>query len=129
MYNQYVLGTVFEKRLFDAYIGASNQKRPPYLDALFSEVLQMEAKIILDTELKDVMEPTEWHHMNKEVWENNSTVQLDVLKTKYREDSGQILADVFIYLTTRKISYLERDDMYDRYQKATWVHAPVVATW
>ncbi|MGE7305882.1 hypothetical protein ACQKJG_18835 [Priestia megaterium] len=129
LYVDYVLGTKFEQRVYDAYIGVNSLKRPPFLEDIFIEIMGMEALIALDEKLCHVMEQSEWDHMYKEVVERNEDTQIQVLEAAYGSQYPMILSDVYKYLSTNRMSFLTREDEYGTVSKAVINYAPVVSVW
>lgn len=126
---EYVLGTKFEQRVYDAYIGANSLKRPPFLEDVFIEVMGMEAILALNEKLCHVMEKSEWDHWYKEVVEQNEDTQIQVLEAAYGSQYPFILSDVYKYLSTNRMSFLTREDEYGTITKAAISYAPVVMVW
>lgn len=94
----YLLGTDFERRLYDAYIGYSTSKRPPFIEDIFQETAQMEALLVLESVKQNPWEigmgHDDWDSVQELVWENDGTSSLDVLAGVSNNEVDMIIRDV-----------------------------------
>jgi hypothetical protein len=129
----YIMGTSFEKRMFDIYSGMSNSGRPPYLDDLFSEHAGIFAAIALEKNKHLYQGNTtgkrEWNELFNQVWENDDVLKFEVLQNYSDIDYRDIMYDIYLYMDRNRLSYLVRKGVYQSPLDLTMVHSPVAEVW
>lgn len=129
----YLLGTEFEKRMFDVYIGVSNHSRPPYLEEMFFAATQMQALLQLEKTRRQpgTMNLTEhqWGQMYRDVWNDCENAKMQVLSYSNVHDYEAVLNDIGAFLYRNRLSFLTRNSHYPDKQMAKIVFPPIVSVW
>jgi hypothetical protein len=127
----HLLGTQFDKRMWDIYSGMNNNERPPFLEDVFTESAQAQALIILeelrnDDKINDVLE---FDFLYGGVWNNDEHAVREVMDVYASECSYQdIFNDIFSYLSSNRLSFLVGNGD-NRKEYASLVNSPVIQTW
>lgn len=123
----YILGTEFEKRMCDIYVGMNTIKRPPYLTDIFSETAQMQALLLLERGIGDyqVLERHE-EELRERVWNNDPSAIEEVLGWEadhavYRN----IYFDMCMFFDRNHMSLIGQKGLGD----IEMIHSPVMDVW
>lgn len=129
----YILGTNFEKRMFDVYEGMQNSYRPPYLDDLLTQGTGIQAALLLEQNKnlyqgseKDIRE---WNELFNQVWDDDSTAKFEVLENLSEQDQRDIINDIFVYMDYNYLSYLVREHRIQPLSQAKLIHSPAKEIW
>lgn len=129
----YILGTHFDKQMFNVYEGMQNNSRPPFLDDLLNEGTSIQAAIALEKNKhlyqgndEDIRE---WNELVNTVWHDDSMAKFEVLDRLSLEDQRDILQDIFVYMDYFHMSYLVRKHLNQPPTHAELVNPPVTAIW
>lgn len=129
----YLLGTDFEKRMFDVYIGMGNASRPPYLEDIFIETSQMQALILLESirDRPEVMQLTytEWDDLHAGVWNEDYFSEMNVLTMASPKEMDHLIHDMFYYLNKFNICTLTKQNGAVNSHQARVIHSPLTEVW
>lgn len=129
----YLLGTEFETRMFDMYIGLGTSDRPPYLEDIFIETSQMQALIFLESVKNEParmgLSSIEWKDLHREVWHNDDHAKMNVLMNVSKNELDNVAHDILLYLTKYRMSTLTRQNGALYSYQANLIHSPFKEVW
>ena len=106
----YLLETKFDKRLYDAYIGYSTSRRPPYIEDIFEETMQMQALLLLESVKENPWTAgyveEQWEVVQESVWEDDGIAKLEVLGGYSDDEVDAIIRDILGFFYRNQLSTL-----------------------
>ncbi|PGQ88238.1 hypothetical protein [Priestia megaterium] len=129
----YLLGTEFERRMYDLYVGLGTAERPPFLEDIFLETTQMQALILLESVRENPGElhlsKKEWDELHIHVWHDNDMAKLHVLSKVSKEEVDNVAHDIFYYLCKYRMSVLTKRNKGNMSYQAGFMHPPIMEVW
>lgn len=129
----HLLGTEFEVRMYDAYVGLATSERPPFLEDMFTETIQMQALILLESARKNPgvlnLSKHEWDELHINVWHDNDVAKLHVLDLVSPNEVDNVTYDIFYYLCKYRMSVLTKRNHSNRTDQANLIHSPYTEVW
>jgi hypothetical protein len=127
----HLLGTEFDKRMYNVYQGMNTNTRPPFLEHIFNESTQAQALIFLE-EAKQSGNP-EIHFPNfdsvyEAVWQDDCFAKAEVLMQTSSCSYEDVFNDIFTYLEHNRMSVLMGDGNYHK-EQARLINSPVIQIW
>lgn len=127
----HILGTEFEDRMYDIYIGMSNHKRPPFIDDILVDSADMQAMIIMETD-KDTLpfaSLEEYEDYYRKVSNGDEMAKDFVLSHASHQRYMQSQSDVIRYLEQNRMCILHRTHRTTSRHHATLINPPVHNLW
>lgn len=129
----HLLGTEFEVRMYDAYVGLATSERPPFLEDIFTETIQMQALILLESARSNPgtlnLSKHEWDELHINVWHDNDAAKLQVLDQVSPNEVDNVTYDIFYYLCKYRMSVLTKGNHSNRSDRANLIHSPYLEVW
>lgn len=127
----HLLGTEFDKRMWDVYTGMNNNARPPFLEDVFNESTQAQALIVLE-EIRDndgIIDVLDFDFLYGGVWQNDEAAKQEVLEVYASQCSFKdVFNDIYTFLTHNRLSFLVGNGD-NRKEHASLINSPVIETW
>lgn len=129
----FILGTHFEKRMYNVYTGLQTLSRPPYLDDLLLEETSIQAALVLEKTRHllrgDDKEIREFNELFNAVWQDDNSAKFEVLENLTADDRRDMIFDIYAFMEYNQMSYLTRDGRTQPVFSAKLVNAPSRAVW
>lgn len=138
MYNKeyhlaYLLGTEFEKRMYDMYIGMGTTERPPYLEDIFIETNQMQSLLLLESIRNEPekmhLSEQEWDELHTAVWQDDDFAKMNVLMMMSKNELDNIVHDIFHYFQKYRMCILTKQNGATNFHQAKLLHSPLTRVW
>lgn len=124
----YVIGTEFDKRMYNIYEGIQTHSRPPYLEDLFVQESSMQAAILLEQNKQSYNEK-EWNELVEAVWDDDSIAKFEVLERFKLDNASAVIDEIVHYLFFYRLPFLTRDEPLQPISQARLINPPVKAIW
>lgn len=129
----YILGTDFDKVMFDVYQGMNTSVRPPFLDDLLNQATGIQSALLLEKNKHlyqgSDKDQREWNELVNQVWDDDSTAKFDVLENLSSRDQRDIIHDIFVYMDHYHTSYLVRESLMIPLSRAQIINPPIGSVW
>jgi hypothetical protein len=129
----YLLGTDYDRRLWDVYTGMSNIERPAYLDDILRETTQMQALLVLENVKEEpsqlLLSEEDWYLLHEKVWQDDEMAKLEVLEYAKRDHLEEVYYDILSYIEWHRLSILIRRNEWAALNQAILVNSPVTEIW
>lgn len=129
----YVMGTDFEKRMYDMYIGCGTSYRPPYIEDIFTETSRLQSLLLLQSikEQPDRLCLTEyeWGKLEQRIMEDDDEAKLDVLSRVSPHEVENVVHDILFYFNKNRLCTLRKTSKHSPVHKAEIIYSPTVRVW
>lgn len=127
----HLLGTEFDRRMWDIYSGMNCNQRPPFLEDVFNESTQAQALIVLE-EIRNndgITDVLDFDFLYGGVWENDEAAKQEVLDSYASACSFQdVFNDIYSFLSHNRLSFLVGNGD-NRKELSTLINTPVLQVW